>query len=74
MQILIKRIQQWKRCIPLCQTYKPSFKATFLKADQPTGGKWLIHGTKHYKGNQLEILEHKFDINESDGSMLNSIF
>ena len=27
------------------------------KVDQHTGGKWLIHGTKHHKDNQLESLE-----------------
>ena len=25
--------------------------------DQHTGGKWLIHGTKHRKDNQLQSLE-----------------
>ena len=24
--------------------------------DQHTGGKWLIHGTKHHKDNQLQSL------------------
>ena len=33
------------------------FKLDFQKVDQHTGGKWLIHGTKHYKDNHLKSLE-----------------
>ena len=33
------------------------FKLDFQKVDQHTEGKWLIHGTKHRKGNQLQSLE-----------------
>ena len=33
------------------------FKLDFQKVDQHTGGKWLIHGTKRRKGNQLQSLE-----------------
>ena len=33
------------------------FKLDFQKVDQHTGGKWLIHGTKHRKDNQLQSLE-----------------
>ena len=33
------------------------FKLNFQKVDQHTGGKWLIHGTKHRKDNQLQSLE-----------------
>ena len=29
------------------------FKLDFQKVDQTTGGKWLIHGTKRRKDNQL---------------------
>ena len=29
------------------------FKLDFQKVNQHTGGKWLIHGTKHRKDNQL---------------------
>ena len=29
------------------------FKLDFQKMDQYTGGKWLIHGTKRIKDNQL---------------------
>ena len=38
-------------------------KRTFIsiqiskQVDQHTGGKWLIHGTKHRKDNQLHGLE-----------------
>ena len=37
------------------QTYY--FKIDFQKADQHTGGKWLIHDTKRRKDNQLQSLE-----------------
>ena len=33
------------------------FKLYFQKVDQHTGGKWLIHRTKHRKDNQLQGLE-----------------
>ena len=38
------------------QTYY-HFKLNFQKVDKHTGGKWLIHGTKHHKDNQLQSLE-----------------
>ena len=38
------------------QTYY-NFKLDFQKVDQHTGGKWLIHGTKRYKDDQLQSLE-----------------
>ena len=38
------------------QTYY-HFKLDFQKMDQHTVGKWLIHGTKHLKDNQLQSLE-----------------
>ena len=38
------------------QTYY-HFKLDFQIADQYTGGKWLIHGTKRRKDNQLQSLE-----------------
>ena len=40
----------------ILQTYY-RFKIYFQNVDQHTGGKWLIHGTKHRKGNQLQSLE-----------------
>ena len=60
------------------QTYY-RFKLDFQKVDQHTGGKWLIHGTKRRKDNQLQSLEVpcrecKHDINESKGNMFNPIF
>ena len=33
------------------------FKLDFEKVDQHIGGKWLIHGTKCCKDNQLQSLE-----------------
>ena len=38
------------------QTHK-HFKLDFQKVDQHTRGKWLIHGTKRRKDNQLQSLE-----------------
>ena len=38
------------------QTYY-HFKLDFQKVDQHIGGKWLIHGTKRCKDNQLQSLE-----------------
>ena len=32
------------------------FKLDFQKVDQHTGGKWLIHGTKHHKDNLSQSL------------------
>ena len=43
------------------QTYY-HFKLDFQKMDQHTGGKWLIHGTKHHKDNQLQSLELSYRI------------
>ena len=37
------------------QTYY--FKLDLQKVDKNTGGKWLIHGTKRHKDNQLQSLE-----------------
>ena len=39
-------------CVSNLQTYY-HFKLDLQKVDQHTGGKWLIHGTKHRKDNQL---------------------
>ena len=33
------------------------FKLYFQKVEQHTGGKWLIHGTKRRKDNQLQSVE-----------------
>ena len=38
------------------QTYYQS-KLDFQNVDQHTGSKWLIHGTKRRKDNQLQSLE-----------------
>ena len=42
--------------MPDLQTYY-HFKIDFQKVDHYTGGKWLIHGTKYHKANQLQSLE-----------------
>ena len=58
-------------------------KLNFQKVDQHTGGKYLIHGTKRRKDNQLQSLELpwkypsmecKHGIKESEGSMFNPMF
>ena len=33
------------------------FNLDFQNVDLHRGGKWLIHGTKHHKDNQLQSLE-----------------
>ena len=38
------------------QAHSP-FKLDFQTLAQPTGGKWLIHSTKHQKDNALQSLE-----------------
>ena len=38
------------------QTYY-HFKLDFQQVDQHTGGKWLIHGIKRHKDNQLQSPE-----------------
>ena len=38
------------------QTYY-RFQLDFQKVDQHTGGRWLIHGAKRSKDNQLQSLE-----------------
>ena len=43
-------------------TKLPSFKLDFHKVDQHTGNKWLIHGTKPHKENQLQSLELPYKI------------
>ena len=60
------------------------FKLDFQKADQHTGGKWLIHGTGCHKDNQLHLAwnspvefpsrECKHAIKESEGNMFNPVF
>ena len=45
--------------MPNLQTYCHFFfQLDFQKVDQHTGGKWLIHGTKGWKDNPLQSLEH----------------
>ena len=39
-------------------------KINFQKADQHTGGKWLIHDTKRCKDNQLESLKLSWRISK----------
>ena len=48
-------MKKYHHCIKF--TYPLSFQTRIPKVDQHTGGKWLIHGTKHRKDNQLQSLE-----------------
>ena len=52
--LCIKITKTRKTVYCLCQTYKPT---VIQKLDQHTGGKWLIHGTKHRKDNHLQNLK-----------------
>ena len=42
-----------------------SFQTGLPKLDQPTGGKWLIHGTKHHKDCKFQSLELPHILGES---------
>ena len=57
VSILMKndRVIKGFYCITL--TKPLLFQPTFPKVDQRTVGKWLIHGAKHRKDKQLQILE-----------------
>ena len=61
IKIYVKHNQkQWTNCFQLCQITNPPhyhFKLDSQKLYQHTGGKRLIHGTKHHKDKQLQILE-----------------
>ena len=52
----IKKQQKMFSLMSNLQTYY-HFKLDFQKMDHHTGGKWLIHGTKRHKDNQLQSLE-----------------
>ena len=78
-------IKTMKKLSPIMwnlQTYC-YFKLDIQNMDQNAGGKWLIHGTRHRKYNQLQSLEHpiiypsresKHDIKDSECNMCNPIF
>ena len=57
-----------------------NLKLNFQNMDHHTGGKWLIHGTKHHKDNQRQSLEppieypsreSKHGTKKSEGNMFN---
>ena len=52
---MFKTMKKVFHCVKL--TKPLSLKTRFPKMDQHTGGKWLIHGTKHRKDNRLQSLE-----------------
>ena len=47
-------MKKYHHCVKF--TYPLSFQTRIPKVDQHTGGKWLIHGTKHRKDNQLHVI------------------
>ena len=50
--------KQLKKCFTYIKlTNQLSFETYFQQVDQHTGGKWLINGTKHHKGSQLQSLK-----------------
>ena len=51
-------VKQYKKLsfMPTLQTHY-HFKPDFQKVDHYIGGKWLIHGTRRHKDNQLQSLE-----------------
>ena len=59
-------MKKYHHCVKF--TYPLSFQTRIPKVDQHTGGKWLIHGTKHRKDNQLQSLNSSlYVITESFG-------
>ena len=49
-------MKKFSSITPNLQTHH-HFELDFSKRDQQTRGMWLILGTKHRKGNQLQSLE-----------------
>ena len=41
----------------------------FQKVHQYTGGKWLLHGIKHFKNKQLQLHNQDCIVSESRNSM-----
>ena len=59
------------------------FKLDFQKVDKNTGGKLLIHSTKHRKDNQLQTWDYpvkhpswesRYDIMQPEGNWFNPLF
>ena len=51
----INTIERFSRYVKL--TNQLLFETNLQKLNQHTEGKWLIHGTKHRKDNQLQSLK-----------------
>ena len=51
--------KQKQNCFSLMSNLQTYYhvKLDFQKVDQHTGGKWLIHGTKRHRDNQLQSLQ-----------------
>ena len=56
-KIYSKIMKKYHHCVKF--TYPLSFQTRIPKVDQHTGGKWLIHGTKHRKDNHVGIYGSK---------------
>ena len=52
-------MKKYHHCVKF--TYPLSFQTRIPKVDQHTGGKWLIHGTKHRKDNDI-VLSLRFGL------------
>ena len=52
-------IKHHEEGVPIMSTLKTHyhFKLDLKKVEQHAGDNWLIHGTKHHKGNQSQSLE-----------------
>ena len=55
IKIYVKQLKKLFSTMSNLQTHY-HFKRDFQKVNRLTGDKWLIHGTKHRKGNQLQSL------------------
>ena len=67
-KIYSKIMKKYHHCVKF--TYPLSFQTRIPKVDQHTGGKWLIHGTKHRKDNVIFF----FQLNAKYGTNLSEIW
>ena len=58
-------MKKYHHCVKF--TYPLSFQTRIPKVDQHTGGKWLIHGTKHRKDRLSFWKDEPVDIKETNG-------
>ena len=60
LRCMQKQIRIMKKLFSILSNLQTHYhvKVDFRKLDQHTGGKWLIHGTKHRKDNRLQSLRY----------------